>query len=187
MLRPGSDKLIERGQNYSVHKYLWMNDFEHSALVIHFFHCFTAYEDSFLMQHNLCLYQKFYNTKETFVLAGTCSYDNWDYRWIWTNFGQLFNWQTFECMAGDLHARNNYKYYVTMNKCDKNNQRQLWECVDERIKQTQSGRYMCHGEHSGYVTTKKYYWGYRSKWTRFGSKKDVCSQGSQILKFFIKQ
>jgi hypothetical protein len=28
---------MERGQNYSVHKCLWMIGFEHSALVIHFF------------------------------------------------------------------------------------------------------------------------------------------------------
>ena len=165
----------------SVDDWFWTQCFGYT-----FFYCITAYEDSFLMQNNLCLYQKFYSTKETFVLAGTCRYDNWDYRWIWTNFGQLFNWQTLECMTGDLHARSDYKYYVTINKCDRNNQRQLWECVDESIKHTQSGRYMYYGEHSGYVTTTKY-WLYASKSTRFGSKKDVCSQGSQILKLFIKQ
>ncbi|CAB3998225.1 Hypothetical predicted protein [Paramuricea clavata] len=76
-------------------------------------------------------------------------------------------------------GRSNNKYLVTMKKCNRNNQRQLWKCVGERIKQTQSGRYMYmykyYGEHYGHVRTRKY-WRYASKWTHFGSKKDVCSQ-----------
>jgi hypothetical protein len=156
-------------------------------LYISFFHCFAAYEDSFLLQHNfrkLCI--KPYNT---FVRAGaTCSYDNWDYRWIWTNFGQLLNWKTLECMTDE---RSNNKYFVTMKKCNRKNQRQLWKCVGERIKQTWPhwlGRsmyiYYVHGYL--YVGTTKY-WRSASKWTRFGSQKNVCSQGSQILKLFFKQ
>ncbi|CAB4045051.1 Hypothetical predicted protein, partial [Paramuricea clavata] len=117
-------------------------------------------------------------TKYTFVLAGeTCSYDNWDYRWIWTNFGQLLNWETLECMTDDYQYQ--YKYLVTMKKCDKNNQKQLWECVGNKkynIKQTQSGRHMYYGEHLQYVTTKNTYSYYDKKWTRFGSEKHVCSQ-----------
>ncbi|CAB4045930.1 Hypothetical predicted protein, partial [Paramuricea clavata] len=109
----------------------------------------------------------------TFVLAGdTCSYDSWDYRWIWTNFGQLLNWKTLECMADDYYVPDDNKYFVTMTKCDRNSQRQLWECVHERIKQTLSRRYLYYGEHYRYVTTKNKYWFSAPKWTRFGSKKD---------------
>lgn len=149
-----------------------------------FFHCFTAYEDSFLLHKNnyeFCLYQYPYNTKYTFVQVGaTCSYDNLDYLWIWTNFGQLLNWATLECMTDDYHTRQN-QHFVTTEKCDRNNQKQLWECVGNKkykIKQTQSGRRMYYGEHSQYVTTKDTYWYNELKWMRFGSKKDVCSEGT---------
>jgi hypothetical protein len=49
-------------------------------------------------------------------------------------------------MTGDLHARSDYKYYVTINKCDRNNQRQLWECVDESIKHIHSQADTCTTE-----------------------------------------
>ncbi len=160
----------------------------------HYPYFFTAYEASFLMQNNKekrCIYQYPYDTKTTFVRRySTCVEKNENSRWIWTNYGQLLNWQTLECMTDDYYATSAFKYFATMKKCDRNNQKQLWECVGVKkynIKQTQSGRYLRYGGYSSYVTTKYTVWA-RTTWTRLGSEKDVCSQGrlgSLVFKLII--
>ena len=127
-----------------------MIDFEHSALVISFFffHCVTAYEDSFLLEDYTVtntVFTKTHTTRLSWRALHVVTIYNWDYRWIWTNFEQLLNWQTLECMTDDYYqyyVPGNDKYFVTMKKCDRNNQKQLWECVGDRIEQTWSGRYM---------------------------------------------
>jgi hypothetical protein len=68
--------------------------------------------------------------------------------------------------------------YVLMKKCDRNNQKQLWKCVGDKkynIVQLQSGRYMYNGNNK-YVTTKATS-SDLTKWMRYTTKKDVCSQG----------
>ncbi len=75
-----------------------------------------------------------------------------------------------------------------MTKCDRHDQKQLWECVGEKkynIKQTQSGRYLHYGEYYSYVTIKDTTQMKAAIWTRLGSEKDVCSQGSLIFKLII--
>ena len=152
-------------------------------MVIYFFFCcLTADEDYFLLQsvrHKRCLYQT--STKwGTFVFVSTtCSHDNENSRWIWTNYGQLLNWKTLECMTDGLLFRQ--EHLVTMKKCDRRNQKQLWECVGDKkynIRQTQSRKDLYFGEHRQYVTTS---WSTARKWVRHGSNKDFCSKGSLIL------
>ena len=153
-------------------------------MVIYFFFCcLTADEDYFLLQsvrHKRCLYQT--STKwGTFVFVSTtCSHDNENFRWIWTNYGQLLNWKTLECMTDDFLSQQN-QHFVTMKKCDRNNQKQLWQCVEDSnyyVRQTRSGRYLYSGE---YVTTRNIEWSVAPIWKRFRSGKDVCSQGSFFL------
>jgi hypothetical protein len=79
-----------------------------------------------------------------------------------------------------------YTHYVRMKKCDRKNQKQLWECErknsNELIRQTQSGRYMYHGEYYEYVTTRNIIWDVASQWARYDSgKKQICSQGNPIV------
>ncbi len=73
------------------------------------------------------------------------------------------------------------QYFPTMKKCDRNDEKQLWECVGEKkykIKQKQSGRYLFYGERvDKYVTTTQMK---ATIWTRLGSEKDVCSQGETL-------
>ena len=156
-------------------------------VIYFFFHCLTAGEDYFLLQrvglrHKRCLYQT--STKRgTFVFVSTtCSYDNENSLWIWTNNGQLLNWKTLECMTDDLLFQQ--KHFVTMKKCDRHNRKQLWECVshnNDYIKRTESGRYMYYGGYFDYVTTRDTHWSVARKWMRRGSRNNVCSQGSLIL------
>jgi hypothetical protein len=72
-------------------------------------------------------------------------------------------------------------HYVTMKKCNRTDQKQFWDCErknnNELIRQTQSGRYMHYGEYGEYVTTRNIS---SDVWARFGSGKQVCSQGNQI-------
>ena len=148
------------------------------------FHIFTAYEASFLVQNNVsksCIYKKFLE-HSTFVLESSilCNDKNRDSRWIWTNFGQILNWETLECMTDDFTGGG--RHYPTMKKCDKStDQKQLWECVGDKkydIIQSLSRRYMYYGEVTQFVTTKNTQPSDNTKWQRFGSEKDVCSQGS---------
>ncbi len=131
-------------------------------LYIFFFHYLTADEDYFLLENyndKLCLYQK-PKGKKTFVFKdATCSYDDGNSRWIWTNYGQLLNWKTLECMTDDR--------FVTMKKCDRHNQKQLWECVNRN-----------YGKFSKYVRTRKTHLSTAQKWVRHGSGNNVCSQGN---------
>ena len=132
--------------------------------------------------HERCLYQT--STKwGKFVFSSTrCNYDNENSRWIWTNNGQLLNWKILECMTDDLLFQQ--KHFVTMKKCDRRNQKQLWECGKHKkynIKQTESGRYMYFGEHGRYVTTINTHPSTARKWVRYFSGNKVCSQGSLIL------
>ena len=75
-------------------------------------------------------------------------------------------------------------YYPVMKECDRNNQKQLWECVGDKkydIIQSLSRRYIYYGEAgevTQYVTTKNTQPSENTTWQRFGSEKDVCSQGS---------
>ncbi|CAB3988118.1 Hypothetical predicted protein [Paramuricea clavata] len=142
----------------------------------------TSYEASFLVQNNLsksCTYQKFLD-HTTFVLESSilCNDKNRDSRWIWTNFGQILNWETLECMTDDFIGGG--RHYPTMKKCDKStDQKQLWECVGDKkydIIQSLSRRYMYYGEVTQFVTTKNTQPSNKTKWKRFGSEKDVCSQ-----------
>ncbi|CAB4031177.1 Hypothetical predicted protein [Paramuricea clavata] len=140
----------------------------------------TSYKGSFLIQNNLdksCIYQKFLDYSAFVIGSPTCNAKNWDSRWMWTNFGQLLNWKTLECMTDDFIS-DKYQYFPVMRKCNRNNQRQLWECVGDKkynIMQLLSRRYMYYGEVVHFVTTKKIQ-SYETKWRRFDSKKDVCSQ-----------
>ena len=134
------------------------------------------------MQNNKekrCIYQYPYSKKTTFVRRySTCVEKNGNSSWMWTNYGQLLNWQTLECMRDDYITPD--RYFPTMEKCDRNDKKQLWECVSDKkynIKQIQSGRYLYYGEYSSYVTTKYTTYTTATIWTRFGSEKDVCSQG----------
>ena len=146
------------------------------------FELFPAYEESFLLQNtqNLCFYQDV-------ILPGTrvkgeivCSKEYQNSLWIWSNFGQLVNWKTLECMAGEKP--------ISMKKCDISDRKQLWKCVGKDIVQTQSGRYMYyrryHWQDDASVTTQTKP-SFATKWKRY-SKKNVCSQGKilQICKHF---
>ena len=159
--------------------------------VIIFF--FTAYEATFLMQNNnerRCIYQHPVPKNPIIVYIrrnSTCDDNNGDSRWMWTKYGQLLNWQTLECMTDDPLSPQS-PYIPGMKKCDRNNTKQLWECVGEKkynIKQTQSGRYLYYGEYHTYVTTKATTQMKATIWTRLGSEKDVCSQGTLIFKLII--
>ncbi len=114
-----------------------------------------------------------------FPQTSTCDGKNGNLRWIWTNYGQLLNWQNLKCMRDDFNSRENL-YFQKMKDCDRNDKKQLWECVGDKkynIKQTQSGRYLYYGEYATYVTTKATTHMKATIWTRLGSEKDVCSQG----------
>ena len=101
-------------------------------------------------------------------------------RWIWTNFEQILNWKTLECMTDD-YLSSGGDNFVTIKKCDPNDGLQRWICVGDtkyNIIQTQSGRYLNYGDFGNYVTTNK---GDSKKWTRrdtTGKQKDVCAKGS---------
>ena len=133
------------------------------------------------MQNNnekQCIYQYVHGNRVR--RNSTCDEKNGNSRWMWTNYGQLLNWQTLECMTDDLYSWLSKKYFPTLEKCDGNNRKQLWECVGEKkynIKQKQSGRYLSYGEYYTYVTTKGTTQMEATIWTRLGSGKDVCSQG----------
>ncbi len=162
-----------------------------SLYVIIFLIFFTAYEASFLVQNNnekQCIYQYWYSKKTTFVRRNsTCVEKNGNSRWMWTNHGQLLNWQTLECMRDDYITID--LIFPTMKKCDRYDQKQLWECVGDKkynIKQThESGRYLYYGEYERYVTTNYTTQTTATTWTRLGSEKDVCSQGSLVFKLII--
>ena len=160
---------------------------EHCALVIcmslSFLNSFTAYEASFLVQNNnekQCIY----HGKTTFVRRySTCIKKTGNSRWMWTNYGQFLNWQTLECMTDDYYTPDIKTHFATMTKCDRHDQKQLWECEGDKkynIKQTQSGRTLYYGEYYNYLTTKDTTHTTPTTWTRLGSEKDVCSQGSLL-------
>ena len=162
-------------------------------MVIYFFflYCFTAKEAYFRIQnypYETCLYYGDINGIG-FVRKDTC-YDNSKYYWLWTNNGQLLNWESLKCMTDD-YVTPRGTHFVVMKKCDNSNLKQLWKC--ERIHQNnyitlkQSHRYLCYGEYRNYVTAGHSHWLWaRVWWTRYGSKQDVCSQGNLILNFTKK-
>ena len=148
-----------------------------------FFHCFTAYEATFLLQHNNngnCLYQATSTDDFKFVRLSNmkCDEKNRNFRWLLTNFRQLLHWKTLECMTDDYYGTP--YYFVVLKKCDRNYQKQSWECVGEKeryIRQTQSYRHLDYGEFHDYVTTK-ISWPGVAKWRRYDTQKSVCSQGN---------
>ena len=157
-------------------------------MVIYFFflYCFIAKEAYFRIQNDpyeKCFYYGDINGIG-FVRRGIC-YDNSKYHWLWTNNEQLLNWESLKCMADDFVTPRD-THFVVMKKCDNSNLKQLWKC--ERINQNyhfelkQSHRYLYYGEYQNYVTTRHIDWfRERVRWTRYGSKQDVCSQGNLIL------
>lgn len=169
----------------------------HFGYVIYFFfHCFSAYEDTFLLQHQYyrtkkCLYQDIRLTNIgiiKFVLRnifGECNDKDGNFRWIWTKSGQILHWETLECMSVDyLTIFKNYYaytlYYVVLKKCD---QKQSWECTSDgqnkkyiRLLEN-SNMYMDYGELNTYVTTRPL-WHSTAQWRRYDTQKDVCSQGN---------
>ena len=143
---------------------------------------FTVDKAYFLVEnnpHQVCLY-----CEEKFVHASTCSHDNRQYYWIWTNNGQLLNWESLKCMTDD-YVTHDDTHFVVMKKCDRNNLKQSWKCESHAnnhyIKQILSDRYMFYGEYGGYVTTKHIHWSAAKLWARFDSTQDICSQGSLTL------
>ena len=144
---------------------------------------FTAYEATFLLQHNFtryCLYQQVSTGNNKFVLLKKtkCDDNNRNFHWLLTNFGQLLHWETLECMTDDYYTST--YYFVVLRKCDRNNQKQLWECSGlnkKDIRQTKSNRYLDYGEFDDYVTTK-ISWPGVAKWRRYDTRESVCSQGN---------
>ena len=135
------------------------------------FELFSAFEVSFLLQNsqNLCFYQNLYVVGTPIQGGFVCSKKYWNFLWIWTNHRQLLNWQTLECMT-----EQNLGQRLRMKKCDINDRKQLWECVGNDIVQRQSGRYMYgYGLHVTTTTTSSD----ATKWKRYGTKENVCSQG----------
>ena len=151
-----------------------------------FFHCFPADEAYFLIQnypHQICLYYT-YSNRVGLVRQGTCNYNNSKHRWIWTNNGQLLNRKSLKCMA-DNHVTADKTHFIVMNKCDKNNAKQLLRCErvhhKNYIKTKKSNRYLRDGEYLNYVTAGHVHWSVASEWARHGSLQDVCFQGKLIL------
>ena len=149
-----------------------------------FFRCFTAYEATFLLQQvgtENCLYQetvqKLLGTLK-FVFRSDqvkCDEKYKNLHWIRTNFRQLLHWETLECMT-DYYTFP--YYYVVLKKCDRNNQKQSWECVGDKkrnIRNTNSFRKLYYGQYYDYVTTSSFW---LEKWTRHDTQKDVCSQSN---------
>ena len=166
-----------------------------SHVIFKDFFCYlSAYEDSFRMQIQFTylryciknIRNRKWNT--TFVRTPrSCDDDTKSYRWIWTNFAQILNWETLGCMTDDYHSVGGDNF-VTIKKCDPNDGLQRWICVgDEKynIIQTQSGRYLNYGDFQNYVTTNKRD---SEKWTRrgTGTQKDVCAKGSIHRKILSK-
>jgi hypothetical protein len=150
-----------------------------------FSHCFTADEAYFRVQNypsSTCLYYKDYNGVD-FVRKDEC-YNNREYYWIWTNYGQLLNSKSLECMTDD-HITKSGTHYVILKKCNKSNQKQAWGCEtihnETYIQPKQSDRYMYYGHNWNYVTTKSIHWLYALKLRRFYTPEDVCAQGSLIV------
>ena len=153
-------------------------------LATYIFHFFTAYEATFRLQHiNLtenCLYQQTRNTFK-FVLRSDskCDEKERNFRWLWTNFGQLLHWETLQCMTDDYRVTNGHDY-VVLKKCD-TNEKQSWECAGDDKKyihrhEKQTLRYMGYGEFYDYVTVSNA-WPSVAQWRRYGTRKEVCSQG----------
>ena len=147
-----------------------------------YFYCFTAYEATFLVQHNLtgnCLYQATRAGFKFILLSKPeCDEKNSNFRWMWTNFGQILHWETLECMTDDY--RGLLYHYVILKKCNRNNQKQGWECAGEKkghIRQPSSYRYLEYGQYHDYVTTRISWLGV-AQWRRYDTQKDVCSQGN---------
>ena len=140
---------------------------------------FTAYEATFLLQHYLsgyCLYQLTSTGNNKFVLLKKtkCDDKNRNFRWLLTIFGQLLHWETLECMTDDYYSS---YYFVVLRKCDRNNQKQSWECVSLYIRQRKSYRHLDYGEFHDYVTTK-IAWPGAAKWRRYDTQESVRSQGN---------
>ena len=155
---------------------------------IFFFHFFTANGAYFLVQNypsHRCLYYRDSNRVDL-VRKGKCNHNYGKYYWIWTNNGQLLNWNSLKCMTNDHTTADNI-HFVTMKKCDESNQKQAWRCEtihkEKYIQPKQSGRYMYDGDYGNYVTTKTIHWQSALKLRRFGTTQDVCSQGSLIVNF----
>jgi hypothetical protein len=155
-------------------------------LNICFSHCFTADGVYFRVQNypsSTCLYYREYNGVDL-VRKDEC-YNDGKYYWIWTNYGQLLNLNSLECMTDD-HVTKRGTHYVILKKCDKSNQKQVWICEthnENYMKLKQSDRYMYYGYNGNYVTTKRVHWQSALKLRRFGTTQDVCSQGSLIVNF----
>lgn len=159
-----------------------------------FIFCFTAYEATFLLQHDRtkhCLYQNPIQTTSgwlRFVVEtyGECNKTNWNFRWLWTKFGQLLHWETLECMSDDYYSTSTRFYRVVLRKCRRYHQRQSWECAVNNKKYirrwvylTNSYLYMYyyHGQFTDYVTTS-FPWRGAAQWRRYDTQEDVCSQGN---------
>lgn len=138
------------------------------------------------MQHNLignCLYQETRASFKFILLSNRkCDEKNSNFRWLWTNFGQILHWETLECMTDDDYYGQPYNY-VILKKCDSNNQKQGWECAGYKkryIRQPMSNhshRYLEYGQYHDYVTTRASWHGI-AQWRRYDTQKDVCSQGN---------
>ena len=163
-----------------------------------FFRCFTAYEATFLLQHDgtkNCLYQETRQTTDgtsvtpvKFVVRtySQCNEISKNFRWLWTKFGQLLHWDTLECMSDDyrVYITNILSHnFVVLKKCYANNQKQQWKCGGYNKKYIQllaklylHDVYMDYGK-DDYMTVK-YLWSDTAEWTRYDTKNDVCSQGN---------
>ena len=136
------------------------------------------------MQHSLagnCLYQATSTGNNKFILLSKdkCDEKKSNFSWMWTNFGQILHWETLECMTDDYYYGLLY-HYVILKKCDRNNQKQGWECVGDKkryIRQPSSYRYLEHGQYHDYVTTR-ISWHKVAQWRRYDTGEDVCSQGN---------
>ena len=83
-------------------------------------------------------------------------------------------------MTDDYRVTNGNDY-VVLKKCD-TNEKQSWECAGDDKKyihrhEKQTRRYMDYGEFYDYVTVNKA-WPSVAQWRRYGTQKDVCSQGN---------